>query len=196
SEPALVQFAQAVSPHLSPLDATLSGALIAGHDQNAPLLLLKESDGFLLFDTEGTFPIQRATKITDLRSTLIQLDSSLVFIPRASADVEVVRWLNGEGLRFVTDAPPTRGETLRSIRRPPDLRWWTNDEFTPDSVFARMASSLPASVEDALELMQVLAKDRPSIPLARDCALDRHLTMAAAVALGTIAWDLWKGREQ
>ncbi|HEU5131560.1 MAG TPA: hypothetical protein VFT26_05630, partial [Pyrinomonadaceae bacterium] len=133
---------------------------------------------------------------TDLSSTLIQLDSSLVFVPRESADVELLRWLNDEGLRFVTDAPPTRGESLRSIRRPPDIRLWTNDEGTSDSVFARLASSLTASVEDAFELLQALAKDRPATTLARDSALDRHLTMAAAVALGTVAWDLWKEREQ
>jgi hypothetical protein len=198
-EPAVVQFAQTVSPYLSPLDATLSGALIAGHNARVPLLLLslteQGSSGLVLFDTEGIFPIQWASEITELRSTLIQLDSSIVFVPRASADVELLRWLTTEGLSFVTDAPPTRGETLRSIRRPPDLRWWTNDETTPDSVFAKFASSLPASVEDALALMQVLAEDRPAIPLARDSALDRHLTMAAAVALATIAWDLWKERE-
>ena len=199
-EPALVQFAQTIAPHLSPLDVTLSGALIAGHNPNVPLLLLslreKGTDGFLLFDTEGIFPIQWAASVTDLRSTLIQLDSSIVFVPRASADGELLRWLNSEGLRFVTDAPPTRGESLRSIRRPPDIRLWTNDEATADSVFARLASSLTGSVEDAFELLQVLAKNRPSISLNRDSALDRHLTMAAAVALGTIAWDLWKEHEQ
>lgn len=199
-EPALVQFAQTISPHLAPLDATLSGALIAGHDPTVPLLLLslrdKGTDGLLLFDTEGSFPIQWADTVADLRSTLIQLDSSIVFVQRASADVELLRWLTADGLRFVTDAPPTRGESLRSIRRPPDIRLWTNDESTSDSVFARMAASLPTSVEDAFELLQVLAKDRPAIPLAQDSALDRHLTMAAAVGLGTIAWDLWKEREQ
>lgn len=199
-EPALVQFAETVSPYLSPLDATLSGALIAGHNPRVPLLLLslteKGGSGLVLFDTEGIFPIQWASEITELRSTLVQLDSSIVFVPRASADVELLRWLTSEGLSFVTDAPPTRGETLRSIRRPPDLRWWTNDATTPDAVFAKFASSLPASVEDALALVQALAKDRPAIPLARDFALERHLTMAAAVALGTIAWDLWREREQ
>ncbi len=194
-EPALMQFAQTVSPHLSPLDATLSGALIAGHTARVPLLLLSSGEGLLLFDTEGVFPIQWANKPAELRSTLIQLDSSIVFVPRASADVELLRWLKDEGLNFVTDAPPTRGESLRSIRRPPDLRWWTNDETSPDSVFAKMASTLPAAVEDALELVQGLAKDRPAIPLARDSALDRHLTVAVAVALGTIAWELWKERE-
>jgi hypothetical protein len=191
-----MQFAQTDAPHLSPLDVTLSGALIAGHNSSAPLLLLSTDAGLLLFDTEGIFPISWANQPAELRSTLIQLDSSLVFVPRASADVELLRWLTNEGLRFVTDAPPTRGENLRSIRRPPDLRWWTNDEATPDSVFARMASSLPAAVEDALELVQVLAKDRPAIPLARESALDRHLTLAAATALGTIAWDLWNECEQ
>jgi hypothetical protein len=195
-EPALMQFAQTLSPHLSPLDATLSGALIAGHTPRVPLLLLSSEERLLLFDTEGVFPIQWANKPSDLRSTLIQLDSSIVFVPHASADVDLLRWLTDEGLNFVTDAPPTRGETLRSIRRPPDLRWWTNDETSPDSVFAKMASTLPAAVTDAFELVQVLAKDRPAIPLARDSAFDRHLTVAVAVALGTIAWELWNEGEQ
>jgi hypothetical protein len=199
TEPSLVELARAVSAQLSPLEATLSGILIAGHNQGKPLLLLSTKGeglaGFLLLDVEGVFPIQWAKDIVDLRPALIQLDSSVILIPHAHADTIVLRWLDEEGFRFVTDAPPARSEYWRPLRRPPLGRWWTNDVFTSDSLLAQAAEYMPTALEDAEELWQVLAIERPSIPLADDSVLERQVTMAAAVALGTIAWELWRERE-
>ena len=116
----LAAFARQVSPHLSPLDAVLSGALIAGHDANQPLLLYRTSadayGGFLLVDAEGNCPIAWAEKLSGLRQTLIHLDSSVVLIPQATADTELLGWMDGEGFRFITDTTPTRGEQWRALR--------------------------------------------------------------------------------
>jgi hypothetical protein len=40
-----------------------------------------------------------------------------------------------------------------------------------------------------------LATDRPSLPAGCDRAVERTLVLAAALAWGTIAWTLWRGRE-
>jgi len=195
----LAALARRISPHLSPLDAALSGALIAGHNHHQPLLLNRTGadaeSGFLLVDAEGIFPIRWAASVSRLRQTMLQLNSSVVLVPQATAETELLSWLDVEGVRFITDAPPTRGEHWRALRRPPQDRWWTNDAMTPEAALVRMARAMAAATEDVETIWRRLAVERPSVPLADDAALDRHITMAASVALGTIAWELWRERE-
>lgn len=194
----LAELARILSTQLSPLEATLSGALIAGHNQDQPLLLLRTKgdglSGFLLLDVEGLFPIQWAKDIVALRSTLIQLDSSVVLIPGDHAETTLLRWMDEQGFRFVTDALPARSEHWRALRRPPLGRWWTNDGFTSESLLVEAAQCIPVALEDALALWQMVAIERPAMPLARDSEMERHLTMTTGVGLGTIAWELWRER--
>ena len=197
-EPALVQMADALSDQLSPLDSLLSGALIAGHDPRKPLLIYRPDanvESYLLLDSEGVFPIKWTTEPDGLLTTLIKLEPSLALIPQAAAETKLLTWLNDQGFRFITDARPSRGEEWRALRRPPDDRWWTNDMITSDTLLVRMARVMRTVAEDAEVLWQSFAVDRPSIPLANDVELDRHLTFVAAIALGTIAWELWRERE-
>lgn len=199
AESDLVDFARRVSPHLSPLEAALSGALIANHDPRQPLLLHRAEsepgDGLLLLDVEGVIPISWAPDAAGLRRSLIRLESSAILISQATAQPELLKWIDREGLRFITDAAPTRGERWRALRRPPRERWWTNDGLTQESELVRMARALESAPEDAGTLWQALAVQRPSIPLAEEPELDRHITLAASAALGTIAWALWRERE-
>jgi hypothetical protein len=199
AEPDLVKLATDISTHLSPLDAAISGVLIAGHTQSEPLLLMQTLDesgtGFLLLDVDGTFPIQWTRAIEDLRPILIELDSSLILIPRVWAEPQILRWLDEQSLAFITDAKPTRHERWRAVRRPPHERWWTNDTVTSDSLLLTAARRMSVSLEDATTLWQALAIERPSVPLADSRLFDRHLTMAASVALGFIAWELWREAE-
>jgi len=192
AEEEINRFARRIGPHLSPLDATVAGALIAGHDADQPLLLIRTGEGYLLLDVEGVFPILHSPDFEGLQSALMRLNSSYVLIPRDAA--EVLNRLNSEGFRFITDAAPARGERWRELRRAPH-RWWTNDPITPESRLISVARSLAASSEDAETLWQSLAIDRPAAPLAEEGSFDRHLSLAAASALGTIAWTLWCDRE-
>ena len=199
AEPSLVELARRLSDYLSPLDAALSGALMRGHTPEQPLLLLRTGPdaegGFLLSDVEGAFPLRWAQSVEGLRQVLIELDSSVVLIPQATAGVELLRWMDEEGLRFITDAVPTRGEHWRAVRRSPQERWWTNETIMSDSAITQKARALSGAAEDAAAVWQALHAERPSIPLADDARLERHLTLAASTALGTIAWELWRERE-
>jgi hypothetical protein len=194
----LVAFARRISPHLSPLDAVISGALIAGHDPRQPLLLHRTGsdadEGLLLVDVEGGFPISWSSNLDGLRQTLIQLDSSVVLIPRATAETELLRWMDAEGFRFIAEDAPTRGERWRVLRHS-EQRWSSNDEMTQEAALVRMARAMQPTDEDADTLWQSLAVERPSVPLADEVTLDRHITLAASIALATIAWDLWRHRE-
>jgi hypothetical protein len=195
----LVAFARRISPHLSPLDAAISGALIAGHDPRQPLLLHRTGsdtdDGLLLVDVEGCFPISWSPGPHGLRQPLIQLDSSVVLIPQATAESELLRWMDAEGFRFITEAVPTRGERWRVLRHS-EQRWSSNDEMTQEAALVRLARMMEATAEDTGALWRSLAVERPSIPLADDVMLDRHITLAASTALATMAWSLWRHREQ
>jgi hypothetical protein len=104
--------------------------------------------------------------------------------------------MDDEGFRFVTDALPTRGEHWRALRRPPRERWWTNETIMSDSALVRTARAMRDTAEEATTLWQALMIERPGIPLANSVELDRHLAVAASTALGTIAWELWREREQ
>ncbi|MDQ1728128.1 MAG: hypothetical protein QOD33_253 [Pyrinomonadaceae bacterium] len=198
-EPELAQLARHLDQQLSPLDALISGALISGHNQQKPILLLragtKTEDGFLLVDVEGTFAIQWAEELAELRQVLVQLDSSLVLVPQATADAKVLRWLAEEGFQFVTDAIPIRGEQWRSLRCQQE-RWWTNEAIRSDTSLIKMARLMRTAAEEAASSWAALVVQRPSVPLADDHKLDRHLTLAASLALGTVAWELWRVREQ
>lgn len=198
SEPALVQLARHLADHLSPLDAVIAGALIGGHNQQQPLLLLrvgeKTDEGFLLLDVEGALAIQWAAEVTELRQVLVQLDSSLVLIPQSSADAQLFRWLDDEGFHFVTDANPIRGEKWRSLRLQQE-RWWTNDAISSDTSIIKAARVMREAAEEASTIWDALVVQRPSVPLADDKRLDRHLALAASTALGTLAWELWRTRE-
>jgi hypothetical protein len=103
--------------------------------------------------------------------------------------------MDDEGFRFATDAPPTRGEHWHALRRSPQERWWTNEAIMSESALARTARVMRDAAEEAAALWQALMIERPSAPLADNAGLDRHLALAASLALGTIAWELWRERE-
>ena len=198
AEPDLVDLARCLSGFLSPLETALAGALVAGHDGLKALLLYRTphpQSGYLLLDSEGIFPIKWAATAIGLRTYLIQLEPSPILIPQQAAETKLLSWLNGEGFRFITDARPTRGEAWRALHRPAGERWYTNDMITSDSRLMQMARMTQVAAEDAETLWQKFAVERPSIPLASDTALDRHLTLAASIALATVAWELWRNRE-
>lgn len=195
AEPALVDFARRFVSHLSPLETALAGSLIEGHHAEQPLLLCRAGGGLLLVDVEGVLPIKWAANVSELRAALMQLDSSIFLIPEAVAEAGLLGWMDEEGFRFITDAPPARNERWRALRRPPSERWWTNDALAAESALVRSARALPAATEDVAILWQSLAVERPSVPLLREAALDAHVTLAAAIALGMMAWELWRERE-
>ncbi len=195
----LTDFARQISPYLSPLDAVLRESLIDGHNPDSPLLIhglgTAAEGGLLLVDAEGIFPIAWTADLDGLMPTLARFGETALLVPLATVDAAPLARLHAAGFRFITDAPPTRHETWRALRQPPDYRFWTNDGTTPEHRLIALASHLAVAEEETATLWQALAVQRPSVPLASEQALDRSLSLAAAAALGTIAWMLWRERE-
>jgi hypothetical protein len=193
-EPALVELARQAPAFVSVVDAVLRQALLQGHDPGQPLLLHPADNGLLLVDVEGLCPVAWAAGLDEL-SPVPSSGRPLLLIDRAAADPVLLHQLDSRGCRFVTDAPPTRRERWRPLRQPPAGRWWTNDRQSPAAVLARHARRLAGAAEKTDALWRTLRVERPAVPLAADAALERSLTLAAAAALGTIAWTLWRERE-
>ena len=196
----LAEFARKLSGHLTALDSLVSYTLIKGHNPAKPLLLIRAggetgSEGFLIMEIEGLFPLAWAPDLQGLKPTLRYFDDTHLLIQRKFADVELLRELHASGFRFITDAPPTRGEPWRELRRLNPQRWYSNDLAGKEATLIRAAEQLAEASDEAELMWQALHIDRPSIPTDRHSELERTLTLAASLALGTISWELWRNRE-
>ncbi|HEV7669573.1 MAG TPA: hypothetical protein VGS22_13700 [Thermoanaerobaculia bacterium] len=182
---------------LEPLAADLAASIVAGHEAGRPLLLAAAGEGLLLAEADGVFPVAWAPSFDGLRPVLARLRDETLLVGATSATPALLREIDAGGCRFVTrfsaGAQPTRGEPWQPLRSGGRDRLWTNDPAAPG--LARQAAGLTAAEEGARRLWQALAVERPSAPAAADPALDRHLTLAAGVALGALAWTLWRDRE-
>jgi hypothetical protein len=199
SDGALVEFARRISPHLSPLEATITGTLVEGHNSNQPLLLwgtdAVDGGGLLLVDLEGLFPIAWADELNGLLPAMRGCGRSLLLIPQTSADSALLNQLDGGGFGFITDAPPTRDENWRRLRGQSSGHWWTNVRTGSDSSLMRAARQLAGAAEETEAMWKTLAVDRRSVPRSPDFSFERSLALAAATGLGSIAWTLWRERE-
>jgi hypothetical protein len=194
AEPALLECARRLSGSLSPADAVLAASLINGHDPARPLLLARASAGLLLLDTDGLFPIAWSAQLDGLLPALRQLPDCTVLTPRAAAHPDLLAAIHAATFRFVTDAPPVRGESWRRLNVPGRPPFWTNDGNADPAALVRGAAGLSDLAGEAEDLWRELEL-RSALPLAADSELERSLSLAAASALGTIAWTLWHARE-
>jgi hypothetical protein len=197
AEAALVDFSRRIARHTGALDIVLADAVIAGHGCEEPVVLHgpgpETETGLLLVDTPGCFPLAYADLLEPLLAILRRLGAPVVMISGDSARPGLLRDLDQAGLAFVTDAPPTRHERWQRVRQGTKALGWTN---SPDSGSQRIlgaARKLAAACADAANLWQELAAVRPAAVRARSPALDRHLTVAAGVAMGIAAWEMWQG---
>jgi hypothetical protein len=193
-EAALVDFAGRAAPHLAPLDALIADSLSRGHDPRQPLLTQRAGSGWALFDCEGVFPIARVDAPEKLIPLIERLSASVILIPRTSAEPELMRMLEAANVGFVTDAAPGRRDNWRRLQTLAGERWWTNHHTAAGEII-RAARALEPVAADGELLWEELAVKRLAAPLATAAAFERSLALAAGVALGTIAWELWRKRE-
>jgi hypothetical protein len=188
SEAALLGLADGAASLLSPLDGLVARAVLGGHDPARPLLLVAASSGRLLLEVDGLFPIAW----TEGLFTALAGCTAPIVIPAGAAETALLAEVHARGLRFVTDAPPTRGERWRRLRHRQPL--WSNDSQADDATLARAAAGALDVEADAVRLVETLAARRGST-IDRAGALDRSLALAAAAGLGDLAWTFWHERE-
>ncbi|XVV15530.1 hypothetical protein ACQP2X_14655 [Actinoplanes sp. CA-131856] len=206
--PDLTGFADRVRPVLPMLDAVLALALCRGHDPADPLLVTAVDGGLLLVDTRGQFPIGWSPDVAGLlphwtacgRPPVLVRDGPLpaaglrdVPLPAACLrDVPLpaacLRDLAAAGADVLTDARPLRGDPLS--RFPGRTPLWAHGTPGP-----ALAAAFPAHAERAAELVRSLFVDRLAVPRAQGGPLERSAGLAVSMALGLIAWTLWRERE-
>lgn len=178
-----------LAPLANVLLAPLTAELRRGHRRGAPLLLARSGDDHAIIDTEGMFVIASA------RDPQVVIDAArglgdVVLVPAAIATPRLLDRIECSNLVFVTDAPPERGQPWRPV---PGVRLWTNDGGVIDR-HARLAEGLADTAALAGELLDAL-RARTALPRAELDVLDRIATHAAALALGDLAWTLFRDRE-
>jgi hypothetical protein len=196
ADPELHELERHAEALCSPLDAAVAQSLLDGHSAGDPLLIWKDvsNGGWLLVDVPGAFAVTWAETFAGLCERLTQVESECFLIPALSADQTVLREAHERGLRFVTDAPPARGESWRRVQHGA-RSWWTNDLATPRGALIRHAERLEDSESTVRSAWQALALDRRSLPLSSERVWERSLAMAAGLSLSQIAWTLWRDRE-
>jgi hypothetical protein len=190
-EEQLVGFARRVRPALPVLDGVLALSLCRGHDAGEPLALVGLDDGgLLLVDTQGMFPIAWADGVSELLPHWQACGRPPVLVCDTPLPTGCLRELASAGVRFVTDVRPLRGDPL--VRMPWRTPMWTVDGAEHD---LRLAAALPGHATRLGSLVNALVVERRAVPLAPERELERSVTLAASLGLGTLAWMLWRDRE-
>ena len=194
----LVEFSRKIGLHTSALDLTLADALIAGHTPNSPVLLcradLPGSKSWLLVDTPGCFPVACVSHLESMLSLLDRMGRPIVLISEDAAEASLLAGLEAAGINFISKLPPARNERWRRIQAGPATLGWTNSQNGDLELLQRAARDLEAGAEEAQALWQTVAVSRPGVVSTRSLEFERSLTLAAAVGLGTISWQLWQAR--
>ncbi|MGW1598254.1 hypothetical protein [Streptomyces sp. NPDC002343] len=190
-EERLTAFAHAVRPALPVLDGILALAVCRGHDPADPLLLTGTDDGLLLADAQGMFPIAWAADPAALLPHWQACGRPPVLVCGGGLPAGSLRELDSAGVPFLTAVRPLRADPV--TRLPWRTPLWTGTaRRLPDP---RLATELPGHAERFADLVTALVTERRAVPLARDGALERSVTLAAALGLATVAWTLWRDRE-
>jgi len=198
-EPAVADFARLFAPHVSPLDGLVCNKLVEGHRKGMPLILIRadmgSERGLWLLDNEGLLPLSWSSEAAPLFRHLARMQGDIVLVPADSAQPEILTQLDDAGFSFITDAPPTRDEHWRKLTGTGPERNWTNAPRTKESTLLKAAANLGSVAVEAQAAWQELAIARPAVVVQSDPTVERSLTLAAAFALGMLAWTLWRERE-
>lgn len=186
---ALAAAARALAPHLRAADAVLADALLRGHAEHAPLGLVATRGGVLaLLEPEGLFPIALGEG-WDAIAPLVPPGAPV--LAGATVPPATLRAIAEGGACFAAPGPAARGERWRMLQGPGG--WWGTTNAAADAApprLGRAAAAWTAREAQAVAVVERLGADRPPAPGLSGHQLDRSVTLAAAVALGSLAWPL------
>ncbi|MFK4226771.1 hypothetical protein [Streptomyces sp. NPDC019890] len=192
-----------LGPLLALLDSRLGLQAAQGHTATSPLLLRAVAPGrLLLLDVDGLYPVWDASRPAELLRPWELAGTPLVLLPSqpdVPAAAGLTLALDALGIGFVTDLPPARGEQLSRVPAP--RRCWTNtgarlpSRSAPDDALVGAARRLTYEASRAARFTEALVELRPAVRTGHAPAVERTVTLAAAVALADLSWKLWSERE-
>lgn len=199
SKPSLYGFARQITAYCPLLDGHVTHSIVSGMRDDGVWLVNRlsrgDAGGFVLMDADGLFPARWGASPEELPEIVRAAPGADVVVPEGAADPQLLRRLDGSGVRFVTTARPGRNE--RWVRLPPagSRAWWSNRAGPAARPTRRWMSRIDQVASRAKALGDELSERRRALVLEPTSALERSLTLAASLALGTIAWMLWHERE-
>ncbi len=199
SKPGMGDFARKIAPSLPVLDADLAESVLGGRRAGSPLLLHAwpdSADGrFLLLDPEGLFPAGYFAEVNRISDLLPEDSDCRMVVPASLATPGFLASLHSAGMFFLTLGPPVRGEAWPRIATPGFNHWWTNGAVRLNGAERSALRDYDHVVPRAEEMIAELALRRRALPLSDGSPLESSAMLAAGVALGTIAWTLWRKLE-
>jgi hypothetical protein len=213
---ALAAFARRAGPVLPMLDGLLGLALCRGHEPGAALLLTEAHEryggGLLLVEPEGLFPVAwpegtggvlpywracgrppvvLSAGSTSAGSSSAGSSSAPALVPVAARHADE---LAEAGVPLVSGTAPARGE--RPWRRVPGPgRWWVTGP-APAAGYGSAGRVDVSGLTGGLDELVTAMAQRPAVPRSGGgTAFERTVTLTATLALGTVAWLLWRDRE-
>ena len=182
-DPELHQFASRVERQTALLDLFPAMALQPSHAAEQPLWLTREKSGYVLWEPDGLYPIRCAANLPEVFAVIGQWGGPLLLADLPAKDLLV---LDHNGFTFITATSPGRVAAWKGL---PGGRHWTNGSSRPPVPLSFFTDAPQKQV------WQALAEERRAFPLLPDCRLERTLTVAVALGLGSLAWDLWRSHE-
>jgi hypothetical protein len=195
---ALYEFSRLIATHTGPLDHWITDTVASGRDTSSPVLLRRaESEhlsGFFVFDPSGCFPLAWVDASPAAIGLLRSIGSPVVLVSGEASGPRVLKELDQAGLTFVTGVPPVRGEAWCPVMQGPSRLGWTNHAHPSSEFLVLAARMLEISSLEAASFWEQFGIARPALPRAKLPGLEGCITLAASVALGILAWQLWKER--
>ncbi|MFO1119691.1 MAG: hypothetical protein U1E38_06140 [Rhodospirillales bacterium] len=181
----IVDLARCCEGRLSALSAAVAAALLSGKDHRTPFLLVRAGGRLTLFDADGLFPVLVGDSWADIARAFDQ-PASFVFVSSEIASSDLLVEIDATSIAFLITGRPVRGERWTQSA---DAGWCTN---RPSLVRCRLpsASDLEALAAQAVAVAEALLATPTSVPLAKGGELEQTAGLAAALALGHIAWLL------
>jgi hypothetical protein len=180
---------------LGALDGFVAFEIANGHDAALPLLVTRAGTAdspWLLFDADGFYPVACAPDEGALLAALLLFCVPILLAPPLAAPPRLMRDLRAADFAFATDAPPARGEAWTRL---PGLACWASPGDVPLPRVAAAALRLAELEAAAAATCRELLALRPAVAPGKATALDETAALGAALALGLLAWSLWRGRE-
>ncbi len=179
-----------VGDAMSAADANLHAELVRGHTPGTPLFVERFARGWMIFDTEGMFPVAYAYDVERLDACLRAFNSNALLLSTAAIDNAISGYLAEARQLFATDSLPGREDHWRTIDGARGL-WTGRDRPISCAEIARFQASAEAAEQFTSScIASPLAQQlRPDSPLFTSTAL------AAGVGLADIALTLWADRE-
>lgn len=175
---------------MAPGRSLLGRSTVRGSSGDA-LLLRPSAAGWWLLEQDGLFPFGVASDPEALFDAIGPMPSARVALPTDAMPAAPA--VSAAGHHWVTDAPPTRGERPRALRRD-GLRLWTGDRLGPEAPLVRAGRDMSSAVDYADDAIGALCRRAPD-PRRLDGPLSVGALHVAGIGLATMSWHLFRDRE-